>query len=259
MSAPLYGTRPPLAEPGDYGQSAGSGIPSPGATGLGVSTRVIRLDPGLFSLALMPNPADRGTGLPAVRVSPPPGPPGRREAVTISTLRGDGWMTVHDEPTLLRVPPPGAEILVTLYWSTADGGASPPALKLVRLNPDAPIQGAPLAGPPAPGVPHGPYPPARAAEIVAHIEGVGDVDGKIGDWVGMRGSGRAIEGFSLAPSQGLAAKDTVGPDAAAVAGDDALADGHHFAEFAGKKSFAAGCPRHALENTRVPVRILFVE
>jgi hypothetical protein len=200
-----------------------------------VSTRVIRLDPGLFSLALMPNPADRGTGLPAVRVSPPPGPPGRREAVTISTLRGDGWMTVHDEPTLLRVPPPGAEILVTLYWSTADGGASPPALKLVRLNPDAPIQGAPLAGPPAPGVPHGPYPPARAAEIVAHIEGVGDVDGKIGDWVGMRGSGRAIEGFSLAPSQGLAAEEF---EIRAVLGRDWLSPWLPGGSFCGSRGLA---------------------
>jgi len=176
-----------------------------------VSTRVIRLDPGFFSLSLMPGPTDRIAGLPGVRVSLPPGPPGRPETVTISTLRGDGWMTVHDEPTLLRVPPAGAEILVTLYWSVAGSGAAPPALKLIRLNPDAPPAGAPSAasssGQPAPGGPLSARPVTRTAEIVAHIEGVGDVDGKVGDWVGMRGSGRAIEGFSLSPSQGIAPEE----------------------------------------------------
>jgi hypothetical protein len=201
---------------------------------------VIRLDPGLFSLALMPGPTDRVAGLPGVRVSLPPGPPGRRETVTISTLRGDGWMTVHDEPTLVRVPPGGAEILVTLYWSTAAGGATPPALKLIRLNPDAPIQGAPVAGAPsagtsAPGGPHGPYPAARAAEIVAHIEGVGDVDGKIGDWVGMRGSGRAVEGFSLTPSQGITAEEF---EIRAVLGRDWLSPWLPGGSFCGSRGLA---------------------
>jgi hypothetical protein len=150
----------------------------------------------------MPGPADRGTGLPGVRVSSPPGPPGRREAITICPLRGDGWLTANDEPTLLRVPAGGAEVLVTLYWSATDPTAAAPPLKLMRLNAD----GTPSA-PPAAAVPHGPFAPPSAAEIVAHIEGIGDVDGKLGDWVGMRGSGRAIEGFSLSPRQGISAED----------------------------------------------------
>jgi hypothetical protein len=141
-------------------------------------------------------------------------------------------MTVTDEATLLRVPSGGAEVVVTLYWSAADADASPPALKLARLN----VDGTPTAAP-AVAVPHGPVfappvaevigqgilaPPAvdliapkggqsgsspPTAEIVAHIEGVGDVDGKLGDWVGVRGSGRAIEGFSLAPRLGISAGD----------------------------------------------------
>ena len=83
MSASLYGTRSTTPDPGDQTQTAG----------LGVSTRLVRLDPGLFGLSLMPGPFDPGTGLPAVRVSLPPGPPGRREAVSISTFRGDGQIT----------------------------------------------------------------------------------------------------------------------------------------------------------------------
>src|SRR5207249_3476440 len=119
MSAP-YGTRPNVVDQGDPAQ----------ASTLGVSSRVIRLDPGLFALSLMPAPSDRGTGVPSVRVSLPPGPAGRREAVTISPSRSDGWMEAQDEPTLLRVPSGGAEVMVTLYWSAAD--PTPPALKLVR-------------------------------------------------------------------------------------------------------------------------------
>ncbi len=228
----------------------------------------------MFSLALMPGPADRGAGLPAVRVSLPPGPPGRRETLTISPLRGDGWMTATDEPTLVRVPSGGAELLVTLYWSSADGGATAPALKLTRLNPDAPGQGAPtqgmpqgmpqggaplgtpqgtpvgmplgvmpqqgmpaalFGGLPAPGAPPGLFPPARAAEIVAHIEGVGDVDGKLGDWVGMRGSGRAIEGFSITPSQGIAPGDF---EIRAVLGRDWLSPWLPGGSFCGSRGLA---------------------
>jgi hypothetical protein len=218
MSGPLYGTRPPTTYPRAQMHTGD----------MGVSTRSVRLEPGLFSLSLMPGPADPATGLPAVRVCLPPGPSGRRETVSISTLRGDGWMTVTDEPILLRVPSGGAEILVTLYWSAADAAASPPALKLARLNVDAPPAAAPAIS-----VPHGPAfsapvaeiigqgtpapsvvdllgqiassPPT--AEIVAHIEGVGDIDGKLGDWIGVRGSGRAIEGFGVAPRLGISTGD----------------------------------------------------
>jgi hypothetical protein len=174
---------------------------------LSVSTRLIRLEAGLFGLSLMPGTPERGNGLPAVRVCLPPAPPGRRELVTISTVRGDGWLTVSDEPALLRVPPEGAltgaEVLVTLYWSGSDPAGAAPSLRLMRLNPAANGGGAPSASPLASMI-GGAVP---AAEIVAHVEGVGDVHGKFGDWVGIRGSGRSIEGFSLAPAQGVSSAD----------------------------------------------------
>jgi hypothetical protein len=203
MSAPLYGVRPPMTDAG----------PPPAAAGMSVATRLVRLDPGWFSLSLMPGPVDRGSGLPSVRVSLPPGPAGRREAVSISTMRGDGWMTLADEPTVMRVAAGGGEVLITQYWASTDGTTTPPALKLVRLNPDglADTQGGAAAPTPVQA--------QSTAEIVAHIEGVGDVDGKIGDWVGMRGSGRSIEGFSLNPRQGIANEEF---DLRAVLGRDWL-------------------------------------
>jgi hypothetical protein len=200
MSAPpSYGIRPPMSD--DPTQSAG----------VAVASRMIRLDPGLFGLSLMPGPTDRATGLPAVRISLPPGPPGRREAVSISTIRSDGWVSVTDDPALLRVLPGGAEVLVTLYWSTSDAGATSPPLRLVRLNPEGAIAmpadtlgGAVSGAIGRDGIPGltGGLPMSRS-EVVAHIEGVGDVDGRLGEWVGMRGSGRAIEGFGLTPRQGI--------------------------------------------------------
>lgn len=227
MSAPLYGIRPARSDPGDATET----------TGLSVSSRVIRLDPGLFSLSMMPSPADRGTGLPAGRVSLPPGLSGRRETVTISPLRGDGWLTATDEPTLLRVAAGGAEVLVTLYWSATDPAGAPPPLKLTRLNPDAPTAAAPAEAPPhgSFALPHGPFAVPPAAEIVAHIEGIGDVDGKLGDWVGMRGSGRAIEGFSLSPRQGISAEDF---EVRAVLGRDWLSPWLPGGTFCGSRGLA---------------------
>jgi hypothetical protein len=52
---------------------------------------------------------------PAVRVSLPPGPAGRKETAGVSTFRGDGWLTANDEPTLIRVASGGAQVLATIY------------------------------------------------------------------------------------------------------------------------------------------------
>jgi hypothetical protein len=228
MSAPSYGTRPPLSE--DPTQSAG----------VAVASRLIRLDPGLFGLSLMPGPADRATGLPAVRVSLPPGPPVRREAVSISSFRADGWIGMTDEPALLRVLPGGAEVLVTLYWSTGDAGMSPP-LRLVRLNPALAQMGDTMGGTGPTGVGREAIPgvtgvpPVSRAEVVAHIEGIGDIDGKVGDWVGMRGSGRAIEGFSLTPRQGITSDDF---EIRAVLGRDWLSPWLPGGSFCGSRGLA---------------------
>lgn len=212
--------------------------------GLHAASRLIPLDQGLFSLSLLPGPAGRSDGLPGIRVSLPPGPAGRRETVTVSTARGDGWLTSADEPTLIRAGAGGGEVLVTLYWRPADGPL--PSLRLARL---AGEEAAPAAAPaaartgpvsstpsgpgpeiiaaPRPGMPPGPptggpgaAPVARplaigpaapaatsGAEVVAHIQGVGDAGGRLGDWIGTRGGGRAIEGFSLSPRQGISAEE----------------------------------------------------
>ena len=41
------------------------------------------------------------------------------------------------------------------------------------------------------------------AEITAHVQGIGDIEGSLGDWVGERRSGRWIEGFRIRQPQDI--------------------------------------------------------
>lgn len=52
-----------------------------------------------------------------------------------------------------------------------------------------------------------PQPPADQAEVAVHINRMGDVLARLGDWAGERGSQRWIEGFALSPRQHVAPSD----------------------------------------------------
>ncbi|MSO99918.1 MAG: hypothetical protein EXR07_02530 [Acetobacteraceae bacterium] len=218
-----HGNRPTMPHPGELPQTAD----------LNVLSRIIRLEPGIFALSLTPGPFDPTPGLPGVRVSLPPGPPGQRETVAISAMRGDGWMTATDEPTLLRAAAGGGRVMVTLYWIASGAPSRPPDLKLERLNPEAAI--APRApGNFQAGMPGGPPAPITA-EVVAHVQGLGDVEAKFGDWIGQRGAGRAIEGFSLAPRMGITPDDF---ELRAVLGRDWLSPWLPGGHFCGSRGLA---------------------
>lgn len=45
------------------------------------------------------------------------------------------------------------------------------------------------------------------AEVIAHIQNVGDVEGALGDWIGERGSGRWIEGLRITPQQDISQEE----------------------------------------------------
>ena len=49
--------------------------------------------------------------------------------------------------------------------------------------------------------------PSADAEVIAHVQRTGDVPAKIGEWIGRRGSQLWIEGFSLAPRNGVTPAD----------------------------------------------------
>src|SRR5271163_895940 len=93
-------------------------------TELKVSAHLMMLETGLFAIFQPPgSPKAGANGLPGVRISLPPGPMRRPDAVRISTFREDGWMNGGDG-ALVRVAEGPAHVLVTIYQAP---GAPPEA------------------------------------------------------------------------------------------------------------------------------------
>jgi hypothetical protein len=191
--------------------------PSNRVAELQVSAHLMTLETGLFCVFQTPGSAspDAATGLPGVRITPAPGLAGRPEAVSVSTFREDGWLS--GTAALVRVTDGSAQILVTIYQHKGMDAA--PRLQVLRLSgeptaPGAPdVQtGAPISGPVTAAVPTAvaeatPEQPAANPEIMAHIQRMGDVGCKIGDWLGLKGSRQWVEGFGMAPANGVALED----------------------------------------------------
>ena len=170
---------------------------------LKVSGHLMTLDAGIYCVFQPPGAAtpNERSGLPGVRLSMPPGPGSRPEAVSISTFRGDGWLSGHDAG-LVRVANGQAQILVTIYQAPNAPAEAAPRLQVTRLGPEPAAQGRPQA---AAGAAGGVAP--EDADIVAHVQRTGDVPAKLGDWIGTKGSQLWIEGFSLTPRDGVSAAD----------------------------------------------------
>lgn len=181
-------------------------------TELKVSAHLMTLDAGLFCVFNSPGapPPDAATGLPGVRLSPAPAPAGSNGTVDISGFNAGGWLGGGNGAALVRVTGGAAPVLVTIYQDPS-GQQDAPKLQVIRLA-EAGAEG--LAVPvrpadPAPDRAEPPEPPVQGKdiEVAAHIYGRGDVGGRIGRWMGERGSKRWIEGFGLMPSGGVAASD----------------------------------------------------
>lgn len=170
---------------------------------LKVSAHLMTLDNGLFSIVQTPSrAADAATGFPGVRVSLPPGSASRPDAVSIATFRPDGWLAGAGDAALVRVTGGPAHLLVTIYQNPAikDGAPNIQVTRLLDPNAPAAAQGAAQAAPRQVAAP-------AVKEMVAHIQQRGDVGAMFGEWLGEKGSKQWVEGFGLAPTSGLAAKD----------------------------------------------------
>jgi len=186
------------------GQPAAAANPASRVTELKVSGHLMTLDSGLFCILQTPSAtsARDATGLPGVRISASPGDAPSADAVRISTFREDGWLAGPDDAALVRVNAAQAQILVTIYQSPGQAAEAAPRLQVLRLSPE-PAQAAkpdPAAAPPVANF-------VAAPELVAHVARTGDVAVKIGEWVGERGSKNWIEGFGIAPREGIALAD----------------------------------------------------
>jgi hypothetical protein len=174
---------------------------------LKVTGHLMALDAGLYCIVASRSPAAGGpSGLPAVRITPAPGPIGRPEAVTVRSFRDDGLLSGAGDAALVRITGGPAQVLVTVYQAQGAKDAAP-KLQVTRLSDTAPAgqAGAPAPAP-APAVAAAPDQPARKAEVLAHVQARGDVAVPLGEWMGEKGSGRWIEGFAIAP-EGIAPSD----------------------------------------------------
>ncbi len=156
---------------------------------LRVSGHLMSLDTGTFCVFHAPGSpvaAEPGNGLPAVRLSLPPG--SKAEAARIKTLDDDGWLTGAGGAALIRVPVGPTQILVTVYQAPGQSPDNAPRLQVLRLGADNPATEAPAGSR-----------VAADAEVIAHIQVAGDVGVRLGEWLGQPGSGQWIEGFSIHP------------------------------------------------------------
>ena len=183
---------------------------------LRVSASMMRLDPGLYCLVLSPSSvADAQTGLPGVRVTPAPGPAGRPDFVEVRTVAADGWLSGFGDAALVRITNSPAYVMVTIYLAPGSGTEGAPNLQVLPLI-AGPV-GAPAAaasaatGAPALAAPDtataGAASPRLPIDIIAHVQTRGDVGAVFGEWLGERGSGKWVEGFGVAPTNGVELAD----------------------------------------------------
>ena len=183
---------------------------------LQVSAHLMTLETGLFCVfQTVGSPqSDPATGLPGVRITPAPGIAGRPEAVSVSTFREDGWL--NGTAALVRVTDGSAQILVTIYQHKGMDAA--PRLQVLRLSgePNASATAEPVAAAPAPAsgkasaagkAAADPAAPVANPDVMAHIQRMGDVGCTLGEWLGHKGSRQWVEGFGMAPLNGLAPED----------------------------------------------------
>lgn len=198
-------------------------------TELRVSGHLMTLDAGLFCVVQSALGGGAGyNGLPGVRLSLPPGAVGRPDSVSISTFREDGWLGSGEGAALIRVADGPAQVLVTIYQAPEATPEQAPRLQVLRLSGDAAAPGQAVERR-AKGVAPG------NADVVAHVQRMGDVGVRFGDWVGTRGSRLWIEGFGVSPQNGVSEADI---EYQAVLGRDWLSPWVEGGKFCGSRGMA---------------------
>ena len=174
-------------------------------TELKVSAHLMQLDAGVYCIYNQAgsSPPDPVTGLPGARLTLPPGQD--NDAVTITGFRPDGWLGAPDGAALVRVTRGTAQVLMTIYQDV-NAGHEPPRLSVTKLveGPAATDLARREVGeanmpPPRPAAPQAKPQQGTPAEIAAHLQQHGDVLGRLGQWVGERGSQLWVEGFAVSP------------------------------------------------------------
>jgi hypothetical protein len=171
---------------------------------------MLRLDEGLYTLRIdeiagAPS-VIAGMAVPAAQVCTPPIGDGNAVEIVASFPGRGPWLGKSGGTMILRSPPGGGHVIVTVYGDPGQPTTELP-LDLRRLDGPRDGVGGSVAGPAGE--------PARAptgsrdvpSEILLHIERAGDrlVPGR--GWVGALGRRMRIEAFSIRPLQQLAPAD----------------------------------------------------
>jgi hypothetical protein len=161
---------------------------------------IISLEPGLFALAIgsipnTPTSAGGGMTLPLLHVTRFPSPGGGNPEMLGENGLGETWLGSSGGVVVIMAPPGGAALIVTSY-APAGSEAVMPEIQIDRLG----HAGAAVLRSAEPSR-------EISAEILLHVERLGDCRFSSQGWVGPRGRGLRIEGFGIMPLQGLSPRD----------------------------------------------------
>lgn len=176
---------------------------------LNVNGHLMSLDAGLYCIYHAPGqmPADN-FGFPGLRISLPPF---KQDAdVKVETFENDGWLGAEKSAALVRISGGPGLILVTVYQNPSSQHAAP-KLQVVRLN-DAPAiasigsdaqvaalkeQAVVSEKVKANAVKQTTEDLKDDISIFAHVQRLGDITVKAGEWIGVPDSKAWVEGFGL--------------------------------------------------------------
>lgn len=181
-----------------------SAVPVSATPESAATTRLIRLDEGLFALGIGETvgsgaaPELAGMSLPAIHISAPPSEEFDPVELIAATAEGGWWLGAEGGSYVVRAPHGGGLVLLTAYGTPADRVP----LDIHRLERPGRAPAAPVAGPAAPRRER-----ELPAEITLHIERAGDRQFAAEGWVGARGQRLRIEAFSIRPLEILAPSD----------------------------------------------------
>ena len=170
---------------------------------------LVALEHGVYALEVGENSCLRGLvsklRVPVVQVSAPRGEGDRTAEIIGTSGRGDTWLGAEGGTAIVKSPPGGAYVLVTVYGLPAQV-VCVPDIQVRRLDPppslDRPINGAVLRS-----IDRADEPEEIGSEIVLHVERLGDRRFAGKGWVGNRGKKLRIEAFSIRPVDTLLARD----------------------------------------------------
>jgi hypothetical protein len=201
-------------------EAAGSPPPEPQtpaeptgrATPIAVSAvRMVRVEEGLYALRvgeLAGATAEvAGLSLPLAQIAAPIGEDGNSVDIVASFPATGPWLGRSGGTAILRSPPRGGFVIVTVYGGPGQEAAAP-AVDLQRL--DGPVTGGGTVAPMArPAQAAAPATGGRdiSAEVLLHIERAGDRLFPARGWVGALGRRMRIEAFSIRPLERLAPAD----------------------------------------------------